>query len=146
MNIVFLEMQLQFKCHINLIWLYVTESMVPSTVFNAFPLMKCSRLRMSIVSYSRQVDLLSKGITQFKILYDELSLFYYIWAAALFTDVINFFSAPRRFVTFLILPQGYRIFTRSFHSKCYIDFEQYFHLCVVSIFLNNKFLSIRRRV
>ena len=60
------------NCHIKPMWLYLTQSMLPSTVFNLFPPMKFSRWRVSIVSYNR-ISVIEYHSLNFFV------LFLYVW-------------------------------------------------------------------
>ena len=126
-------------------WLLLTESMAPSTVFIVFPLMKFVRLRISIV---RAVKLMisviglhrfkiclmsSVGFTIFQLLpyLQKWVILFRLWEIGYFFDI-------------LLLANG--IFSRSLDSICYIDVEKYLCLNVVTFVLNNKFLLISCRV
>ena len=126
-------------------WLLLTESMAPSTVFIVFPLMKFVRLRISIV---RAVKLMISVIElhRFKIClmssvgFTIFQLLPYLqkWVILFRLREIDYFFH------ILLLANG--IFSRSLDSICYIDVEKYLCLNVVTFVLNNKFLLISCRV
>ena len=124
-------MQFHFKCRMKPMWLLLAESMVPSTVFNVFPLMKFVRLRISIaIAVKLMISVI--GLHRFKIcLMSSVGFTIFQLLPYLQKWVILFrLREIGCFFHILLLANG--IFSRYLDSICYIDVEKYLCLNVVT--------------